>query len=102
MEDGWAKSELDFLGKAGIPIMVRLFAAGKPTEVSFDLRTKTGRQIPIRVYLNGDERVVFYGDWITVVGVPETHLESGVAYNARVSFKINQDAVERSWSFRTR
>jgi hypothetical protein len=102
MENGWAKSELDFLGKAGVPIMVRVFASGKPSDVTFDLRTKTGRPILTRIYINGDERVVFYRDWITVVGVPETHLESGATYNARVSFKINQAAVERSWSFRTR
>ncbi len=102
MENGWAKSELDFLGKAGVPIMVRVFTAGKPADVSFDLRSKSGRPIPTRLYLNGDDRVVFYGNWITVVGVPENHLESGVEYNARITFKINRAPVERSWSFRTR
>lgn len=102
METGWAKSELDFLGKAGVPIMLRVFTRGAPSDVTFDLRNKAGRQVPLRVYLNGDERVRFYGDWITIVGVPDGHLESGVEYNARLSFKINQDPVERSWTFRTK
>lgn len=102
MELGWDRSEVDFLIRAGLPIMMRVYAPGKPTEVTFDLRTKAGRKIPLRVYLNGDERVIFYGDWITVLGVPETHLESGVEYNARISFKVNQVPVERSWTFRTR
>lgn len=102
MENGWAKTELDFLSKAGVPIMVRVFAPGKPSDVNFELRTNTGRQIPIRMYLNGDERVVFYGDWITLVGVPEVHLESGARYYARVSFTVNQVPIERAWTFRTR
>lgn len=101
-EHGWERSELEFLAKAGVPLMVRVFVRGKATEVSFDLRTRTARQIPLRIYLNGDERVRFYDDWTTILGVPEAHLESGVEYSARVSFKINQVPVERSWTFRTK
>jgi hypothetical protein len=101
-EHGWASSELAFLGKAGIPIMVRVFARGRPLDVTFELRSKAGRQIPLRVYLNGDERVRLYRDLATVLAIPESHLEPGVEYIARVSFKINKDPVERSWMFRTR
>ncbi len=102
MEYGWAKSELDFLSKAGIPIMLRAFTSGQASEVNVDLRTKTGRTIPTRIYLNGDKRVTFYGDSITVLALPESKLDPGVEYLVKIAFKVNEALVERSWSFKTR
>lgn len=101
MENGWAKSELDFLGKAGVPVMLRAFTAGQVSDVNVDIRTKAGKTVPTRVYFNGDKRVTFYGDWITVLALPEIRLDPGTEYTVKITFQANQTPIERSWSFKT-
>ncbi len=102
MESGWGDSEQDFLAKAGVPIMLRIFVTGKPSDVSFEVGSKLGKAIPTRLYLNGDKRVSFAGDWITALALPEAHLDQGVEYTVRVTCKVNDTSVERTWSFKTR
>jgi hypothetical protein len=102
MEYGWEKSELDFLAKAGVPIMLRVFTPGQVSDVAVELRTGTGRSIPTRTYLNGDKRVSLRGDWMTVLALPEIQLEPGATHTVRVAFKAGDTPVERSWSFKTR
>ncbi len=102
MEYGWDKSELDFLTKAGVPIMLRIFTRGQASDVNVALSTGSGKTIPTRIYLSGDSRVSLRGDWITVLALPETQLELGVAHTVRITCKANDTPVERSWSFKTR
>jgi hypothetical protein len=102
LEGGWAKSEHDFLGKAGVPIMLRLFTAGRPAEVTVEIKSKSGKVVPTRIYSNGDSRVHLSGDWVTVLALPESQLEPGLEYSVKISFKASDTPVERSWSFKTR
>lgn len=102
MESGWDKSELDFLAKAGVPIMLRVFTQDRASGVSVELKTKSGKLLPSRIYVNGDKRIAFAGDWATVLALPETQLELGTEYTVRVACKVSDTPVERSWSFKTR
>jgi hypothetical protein len=101
MEYGWAKSELDFLGKAGVPIMVRVFSRGIPSNIDVELKERAGSTIPVRIYPTGDSRVSFSGDWATILVVPERHLGSAASYTIRVSFKLGESGIDKSWSFKT-
>ena len=102
MERGWDKSEQDFLAKAGVPIMLRVFTRDRASDVSVELKTKSGKPIPSRIYVNGDKRIAFAGDWATILALPESQLELGTEYTVRVTCKVNDTPVERSWSFKTR
>jgi hypothetical protein len=102
MESGWEPSELDFLAKAGVPIMLRIFTRGQASDVSVELKSKSGTTKPTRLYLNGDKRVSFAGDWITVLALPEAKLDPGVEYVVRMTCTANGTRVERTWSFKTR
>jgi hypothetical protein len=102
LEAGWAKSEHDFLCKAGPPVMLRVFAAGQPANVQVELSTKTGKKLPTRIYLGGDKRVNINPKWITVLALPEVQLEPGSEYNVNVTFQVGETPIQRSWSFKTR
>lgn len=101
-EAGWAPSEHDFLKKAGLPIMLRVFMRKTPTEAAAELKSKTGKNIPLRLYLSGDSRVRIPSDSATIIAVPVTHLDGGTEYDVHMRFKLGDTSVERAWSFRTR
>lgn len=96
----WADPKIRDLRKAGLPIMLRIFATAKPTDVNAELRTKTG-SVPCRIYLNGDDRVPL-GDFATVLLLPEKHLDKGASYTVSVKAKLDGAPFEKKWSFSTR
>jgi hypothetical protein len=102
LEAGWAKSEHEFLGKAGLPIMLRAFAAGQPTNVQVELSSKAGKKVATRIYLGGDKRVNLNPKWITVLALPDVHLEAGVEYSVSVALQVGETPIQRSWTFKTR
>lgn len=102
LEAGWAKSEHDFLGKAGLPIMLRVFGAGQPTNVQVELSSKAGKKVTTRIYLGGDKRVNLNPKWITVLALPDVHLEAGGEYSVSVALQVGETPIQRSWTFKTR
>jgi hypothetical protein len=100
VEMDWADPKVKDLRKSGLPIMMRIFATAKPTDVETELRTKAAT-IPCRVYLNGDPRVQL-GEFATVLLLPERHLEKGTSYAVTIKGRLDGAPFERKWSFTTR
>jgi len=96
----WADPKVKDLRKCGLPILLRVFATAKPTDVEAELGGKTGA-VPCRIYLNGDTRVPL-GDFATVLLLPERHLEKGTSYTVTVRGKVDGAPFDRKWSFSTR
>jgi hypothetical protein len=102
MEYGWQDSEIDFLAKAGTPIMLRVFLNAGISLVQAELADPSGRSLATRVYMTGDSRVRFYGDWPTVLIVPSEQLAPGKEYRVRVTGQLDTTPFERTWLFKTR
>lgn len=101
VEDGWGKSEHEFLRKAGVPVMLRFFGTVKVTEVETKLVSKSGKEIACRTYINGDDRVPGIRDWPTILLVPERDLEKGATYTVIMKSKVDGVPFEKKWSFTT-
>jgi cytochrome c556 len=101
-EYGWADSEEKFLAKAGSPIMVRFFADCVLKEVEATLADKSGRNIPARVYRDGDKRVQFHIQRPTVLIVPEREFDKGMVCTISIRCKVDDTPFEKQWSFTTR
>jgi hypothetical protein len=100
-EGGWAKPEYDVLEHAGLPIMIRFFTEGTPTDVEASLTDKSGKKRACRVYVNGDKRVELFKT-PTVLLVPENQLDGLTEYTVAVKCKIGNTPFEKIWSFKTR
>jgi hypothetical protein len=103
-EEGWARSEFESFQKtkAGVPIMVRFFGKAKITNIEAKLAAaNSGKEVPLRVYTNGDERVPGLADWPTILLVPEGLLARGATYTVTIRSKLDGVAFERNWSFTT-
>jgi hypothetical protein len=101
-EIGWASSEKDFLRRAGIPIMLRVFIEGEISDVEAELRDSSGGKYLCRRYTNGDKRVDLDEGWATLLLVPEKQLEGPAKYTVSVKCKVKGTPFEKSWSFSTR
>ena len=101
MEGNWASSEHEFLGKAGVPIMLRFFTEGSVVKLEATLKDRKGTLLPCRAYLNGDKRVVLDTS-PTVLLVPEKQLKVSTAYTVAVKCTLKGTAFEKSWTFTTR
>ena len=99
---GWAKSEYDFLEKAGLPIMLRLFVEGTISDIGCELKDATGKSQACRVYSNDDKRIDFHRDYPTILLIPEKHLNPSVQYSVTVRCRISDTPFEKMWSFTTR
>lgn len=101
-EYGWAESQGAFLAKAGVPIMIRFFGKCTIAEVATSLKDSSGREVPLRVYKDGDSRVQFHLPWPTLLLVPERELEKDTKYTVTVTCTLDGTPFERTWSFTTR
>lgn len=100
-EGGWARSERDFLARAGPPIMLRFFTDEPISAPEVELRDSSGRSYPCRSYTNGDKRSDINKDWATLLLVPESQLEGLTKYLLSVKCKVNGTLIERAWNFST-
>jgi hypothetical protein len=98
---GWAKSEHNFLEKAGVPIMFRFFLDCTFTDVSVELSNSIGT-CPCRIYQNGDARIEFHRDFTTILLLPERPLEPALQHTVTIKGKLNGSPFEGTWSFTTR
>jgi hypothetical protein len=98
---GWAKSEYDFLEKAGIPIILRFFGDGELTEIEAELKDSSDRKRFCRVYQTGDKRIDFHRPYPTILLVPENHLDPSTRYTVAIKCKLNNVPVQQTWSFTT-
>ena len=101
-EYGWAESEEEFLAKAAVPIMLRIFSRHSLAEASVALRDKPGKDIPCRLYTDRDERVQFHVDWPTLLAVPERELDKDTKYTVTMTCTLDATRFERTGSFTTR
>jgi hypothetical protein len=99
-EIDWSDPKVKDLRKTGLPVMLRIFATSKPTEVEAELKSRSG-SVPCRIYLNGDTRVPL-GDFATVLLLPERHLEKGSTYAVSIKGKLDGAPFEKKWTFTTR
>ena len=67
-----------------------------------ELNDKAGRSLQAKVYSNADARVVFNGDWPTVLILPEKQLDESGEYTVKIACTLSTFPFEKSWSFRTR
>jgi hypothetical protein len=101
-ESGWARSEGQFLEKAGVPIMVRFFTDGSTSDIEAELKDKSGTPWPLRIYNDGDKRLVGHDRWPMVLLLPEKPLKPRTDYTVKVKCSLNGSVFEKSWSFKTR
>ena len=101
-EYGWAESEISFLTKAGIPVMIRFFGKCVVGEAIANLKDSSGLSVPCRLYRDGDARVQFHVAMPTILLVPERELEKGTKYTVTVTCTLDGTPFERTWSFTTR
>jgi hypothetical protein len=100
LEDGWSKSEIPLLSRAGLPIMFRWFIEATPSEVKATLRDPDGALVPCRVYSNHDERVNL-GDLATVLILPEAQLGGMREYRISIQYALEGHPLSVSWTFKT-
>ncbi len=101
-EYGWAESEGKFLEKAGVPIMLRIFARHAMAEASAILKDSQGRDIPCRIYTDQDKRVQFHVPWPTLLAMPERELERDRKHTVTMRCTLDGVPFEKTWSFLTR
>jgi len=101
-ETGWARGEGKYLEKAGVPIMIRFFAAGATADVEAGLTAKDGTVDSCRIYKDGDSRLVNPDPWPTIILLPEKPLRPRTQYTVRVKCTVNGGPFEKTWSFNTR
>jgi hypothetical protein len=101
-ETGWARGEGKFLEKAGLPIMVRFYTDGSTSEIEAELKDKAGTLWPLRIYNEGDKRLVDHDRWPMVLLLPEKPLQPRSDYTVKVKCTLSGSAFEKSWSFKTR
>jgi len=100
-ELGWSDPAMPDQTRVGVPIMLRVFTSGVPSDVKVELRKDKGMPFACRVYVNGDKRVKLE-DVATVLVVPERPLERGVTYAISVKAKLGETPFEKAWKFTTR
>ena len=102
MEARWAKSEHEYLEKAGVPIMLRFFTEATLSEIKTSLENSSGKSYPCRLYLNGDKRAALEAKWATLLLVPEKQLSKSSTYTIRVTCKLEGVRFDQTWKFTTR
>jgi hypothetical protein len=97
-EDGWQKSEYEYLDKGGTPIMCRFFSKGLLANVEAEFSKIDGKKLSSRIYLNGDRRVRLQ-TWATILLVPESPLERGNRYSVKLKCTLDGVDLENIWQF---
>lgn len=101
VEEGWGSDDF-FKNKLGLPIMLRFFGGEKLTEVEAKLvASRTGKELAIRVYTNGDPAVPAIGKFPTVIVLP-VELGRNTPYTVTIKGKLDGVAFDRTWSFTTK